>query len=251
VHRAVQKKLLLQQSSLSEQDQQTVGASSDVTDALRRTHELIAVELAKSEFAHQTLTESTAALAQLNESYGSLDNLLEKSRDLLGTLVKSQKSDTWYLQTAMYMLLVTGAWLIYRRILYYPVWWLVFLPVRLLLAGSLSAGRAVGLLGPNATPKANVLVNSVRPSARLHSDGGEAVPTLQVGQSSKAPDGVGEPDSMIEKVGRIIEENLGGEGGALDEEDVDKAEGEPNPKKRMWEEPPVRQQEDTRHRDEL
>ena len=118
-------------SRLSEEDQQTVGASSNVTDALRRTHDLMAAELSRSEFAHQTLVESSAALKQLDQAYGSLDSMLASSKDLLGTLLRSQKSDTWYLQTSMYMLMVTLAWLVFRRWLYGPAWWLVWLPLRL------------------------------------------------------------------------------------------------------------------------
>lgn len=132
-----------QLSSLSQEDCQTVGASSNVTAALRRTHDLMAAELSRSEFAHQTLTESSAALKQLNESYTSLDSMLANSRDLLGTLLRSQKSDTWYLQTALYMLLITAAWLVFRRILYGPMWWLVWLPVRTFLGVGTKAGSAV------------------------------------------------------------------------------------------------------------
>lgn len=130
-------------SGLTDEDQQTVGASSHVTASLRRTHDLIAAELSRSEFAHQTLTESSAALRQLDDSYGSLDSMLAQSRDLLGTLLRSQKSDTWYLQTAFYMLAVTGAWLVFRRLLYGPIWWLVLFPLRILFGIGSTATRAV------------------------------------------------------------------------------------------------------------
>ena len=124
-----------------------------MTNALRRTHDIIQAELARSEFAHQTLTESSAALKELNESYSSLDTMLANSRSLLGTLVQSQKSDTWYLQTAVYMLLTTFCWLFFRRILYGPLWWLVWLPLRVLFGVGTTAGGAVmrdGLLQPPA-----------------------------------------------------------------------------------------------------
>lgn len=143
-------------SSLTEEDKQTVGASSNVTNALRRTHDLIAAELARSEFAHDTLTESSAALKQLNESYGSLDSMLGQSRDLLGTLLRSQKSDTWYLQTAFYMLLTTAAWLVFRRLLYGPIWWLVLFPLRILFGVGSTASRAVLPFGKGAASSSQV-----------------------------------------------------------------------------------------------
>ncbi|RFU77933.1 sec20 domain [Trichoderma arundinaceum] len=167
------------QSSLSEEDRQTVGASSNVTNALRRTHALIASELTKSEFARQTLTESSAALRKLDESYTSLDGMLASSRDLLGTLLKSQKSDTWYLQTALYMLMVTGAWLVFRRLLYGPLWWLVWLPLRIMFGVGSKAGSAVmQSRGPGQSGKAGVVIDG-----KITVDGlpDDSLPTAKVG----------------------------------------------------------------------
>ncbi|TDZ26102.1 hypothetical protein Cob_v000671 [Colletotrichum orbiculare MAFF 240422] len=200
-------------SSLTEDDKQTVGASGNVTSALRRTHDLIAAELARSDFAHQTLTESSAALAQLNESYGSLDSMLASSRHLLGTLLKSQKSDTWYLQTALYMLMVTGAWLLFRRLLYGPLWWLVWLPLRLMFNISIGAGSAVvrhaGSGGGQASESA-----AVAGHAKVDVEGlpDESLPTAKVStiasaqQSQRSAEVGGDAESLVEKVGRIVEE---------------------------------------------
>ncbi|KAH6650686.1 hypothetical protein F5144DRAFT_557040, partial [Chaetomium tenue] len=91
----------------------TITTSSDITLALQRTHALIAGEVAKSAFATQTLAESSAALAELQRSYEGLDGLLTRSRDLVGTLLRAQKSDTWYLQMALRLLLGTLAWLVF------------------------------------------------------------------------------------------------------------------------------------------
>ncbi|KJX93505.1 Sec20 domain protein [Zymoseptoria brevis] len=101
-------------------DEILVNASSDVTAALRRTHDLLSTELSRSRFAQETFDESTAALSQLGEDYSNLDTILSNSRNLLGTLLRSQKSDTWYLETAFYILLTTLCWLFFRRLLYGP-----------------------------------------------------------------------------------------------------------------------------------
>lgn len=108
-----------QQKQLTK-DELLVNASSDVTTALRRTHDLLSTELSRSRFAQETFDESTAALAQLGEDYSNLDSILSASRNLLGTLLRSQKSDTWYLETAFYILLTTICWLFFRRILFGP-----------------------------------------------------------------------------------------------------------------------------------
>lgn len=191
------------QSSLSEEDRQTVGASSNVTNALRRTHALIAAELTKSEFARQTLTESSAALRKLDESYSSLDGMLASSRDLLGTLLKSQKSDTWYLQTALYMLVVTGAWLVFRRLLYGPLWWLVWLPLRMLFGVGTRAGSAVmQSRGAGQSEKAGVVVDG-----KITVDGlpDESLPTASVGRAKKGVEVEVDDESMVDKVGRMVD----------------------------------------------
>ncbi|KAF1932244.1 uncharacterized protein M421DRAFT_416964 [Didymella exigua CBS 183.55] len=107
-------------------------ASSDVTAALRRTHALMQDELSRSRFAQETLEQSTAALADLGEKYSDLNTLLANSRTLVTTLLKSTKSDTWYLETTFYILITTIIWLIFRRWLYGPLTWFLIWPLRIL-----------------------------------------------------------------------------------------------------------------------
>ncbi|OHE98911.1 hypothetical protein CORC01_05807 [Colletotrichum orchidophilum] len=191
-------------SSLTEEDKQTVGASGNVTSALRRTHDLIAAELARSEFAHQTLTESSAALAQLDDSYGSLDTMLASSKDLLGTLLRSTKSDTWYLQTALYMLMATGAWLLFRRLLYGPMWWLVWLPLRLIYNLTVGGGGAVIKYAGSGSSSEAVVVNEGKIDVEGLPD--ESLPTIEVGREPQRSAVGGDPESLVEKVGKIVEE---------------------------------------------
>ncbi|EME44053.1 hypothetical protein DOTSEDRAFT_53268 [Dothistroma septosporum NZE10] len=101
-------------------DEILVTASSDLTAGLRRTYDLLSTEVSRSRFAQETFEESTAALAQLGEDYTSLDSILSNSRNLLSTLLRSQKSDTWYLENAFRILIITLVWLFFRRILYGP-----------------------------------------------------------------------------------------------------------------------------------
>ena len=119
-------------------------------------------ELERSRFAQETLENSTRDLATLSESYSNLDSLLSSSRSLASSLIYSQKSDTWYLETAFYLLVSTIAWLIFRRLLYGPGWWLLYLPTKLvwrlglsvlqLLIGTASA--AAGSIGAKNQSKA-------------------------------------------------------------------------------------------------
>nr|POF07859.1 hypothetical protein CFP56_66151 [Quercus suber] len=97
-----------------------LAAQSDVVAGLRRTYDQLSTEVTRSRFAQETLDESSAALARLGDQYEGLGSVVGKSRQLLSTLLRSQKSDTWYLETAFYILLATLAWLVFRRILYGP-----------------------------------------------------------------------------------------------------------------------------------
>ncbi|KEY64931.1 hypothetical protein S7711_08930 [Stachybotrys chartarum IBT 7711] len=191
-----------QYSSLTDEDRQTVGASNDVTTALRRTHDLIATELARSEFAHETLTESSAALKQLNESYGSLDTMLANSRDLLGTLLRSQKSDTWYLQTTLYMLFATAGWLAFRRFLYGPLWWLIYLPLRILFGLGQTAGGVVMQSRNSPSQSGSVDMGGFDNKAPVQGLPKEDTPVVQVGQPQA---GGQEEGSHMEDIDRIVD----------------------------------------------
>lgn len=113
------RRLQQQQKHLSK-DELEVQATSDVTSALRRTQNLLSTEVERSRFAQEAFEESTAALASLGETYTDIGSIVDKSRELLGTLLRSQKSDTWYLETAFYLLLATLTWLVFRRLLFGP-----------------------------------------------------------------------------------------------------------------------------------
>lgn len=193
-------------SSLTEEDKQTVGASSNVTVALREAHHRIQEELAKSEFAHQALEESSQALKQLNESYGSLDTMLTSSRDLLGTLLRSQKSDTWYLQTALYMLMATGAWLLFRRLLYGPLWWLIWLPLRLMFNVSIGSGRTVVKYAGSGQHPSESLIAGDQGKIDVQGLPDEPLLTVDVREPQRSAAVGGDPESMLEKVGKIVEE---------------------------------------------
>lgn len=232
----------------AEAENPELAASSDVTASFRRLHALTQTQLQMSAAAMQTLGDSTQQLRQLGQSYSRMDDLLASSRDLLGTLLHSQKSDTWYLQTALYMLVATAGWLVFRRLLYGPLWWFVWLPVRLIFGTGWRVGSAVGRLGGEGVARVEVDGDARR--IMVSEDELDAVPTVQVGKGQTQTE-TGDPDSMVEKVGRIIE--------GQDEEPKDDSGGntnaskqaQPNPKKRMWEEDKEAAKEAERVKDEL
>ncbi|KAK3383234.1 hypothetical protein B0T24DRAFT_715171 [Lasiosphaeria ovina] len=229
----------------TDHNRDVVTAGSDVTEALRRTHALITGEVSKSAFAAQTLAESSAALRELQQTYEGVDGLLRRSRALLGTLLTSQKSDTWYLRTAMYMLLSTLAWLVFRRFLYGPLWWVLWLPLRTsLLAGRALTSTALGAIGgggggggggdgqQQAASSASIKIRGIETTA---------VPTVRLGDERDSAAAV-DTDSMLDKIVRIIDEAEDAARAEAENQtsshggDVEDGRDEPNPMKRMWEE---------------
>ena len=202
------------------EDDILVNASSDVTSALRQTHDLLTSELSRSRFAQETLDASTAALADLGERYGGLDTLLANSRTLLGTLVNSQKSDTWYLETAFYILIVTLCWLVFRRLIYGPAWWFIWLPLKYFILKPFyfifAAFGIVGRASPSAAASKSTSLR-VQPSATggipRFSGGvpryGPAIPAgaggggAKMGQEGKPVPH--KPDSLSEQIGHMAE----------------------------------------------
>lgn len=184
-----------------------MAASSDLTVSLRRAHQAVTDELSRSIAVHEALHESTLKMKALGSNYSRMDDMLRSSRDLVGVLLNSTKTDTWYLQTTFYMLLATLSWLVFRRFMYGPLWWLVWLPVRLAFR---TGSAAVGLAGgkPDATMEVGVAGGGAAQSIKIVGVGEEgAVPTARVGQTGKrAAESEDEvSDTMADKVGRIVD----------------------------------------------
>ncbi|KAJ9648306.1 Protein transport protein sec20 [Coniosporium apollinis] len=261
-------------------EQLELQASSDVTASLRRLHSTLQSELTRSRFAHETLEQSSAALKELKERYSSLDDVLATSRNLLGTLLKSQKSDTWYLETAFYILLTTIIWLVYRRFLYGPLWWFVWLPIKLsyrflfFVLGSIGlTGRATSAtvtqeastslrVQPSATGRLPTFQRAQGQGPYIRAGGGGygAKMAEQGRQQQGQQEGSGE--SLYEQIGNMAEasqQQRDQPGDTAPKDDTREASSEEkvtvrgdgtvlekrgdrpaNPKKRMWEDPPQR-----------
>ncbi|KAJ5573023.1 hypothetical protein N7450_010007 [Penicillium hetheringtonii] len=222
------------------QDDLVRNASNDVTSALRRTHNLMKTELSRSQFAQETLEQSSAAINSLSESYSSLDTLISSSRSLANSLLRSQKSDTWYLETAFYILLGTIAWLLFRRILWGPTWWLLWLPLKFAWKFVFTILGAVGLSRGSAEVSASSVASDI--SATIQHTA-TAVTGGTVPSGVPDADGHGaqqdEEDRVIDKIGQMVENGQKEDPSVkpISPEERAWAEQQPrNTKKRMWEE---------------
>jgi len=177
--------------------------------------------------------------------------LLGRSRALIRTLRTSHKSDTWYLETAVAVLLATLAWLVFRRIAYFPLYYLAYTPIRAALRLVFAVVNAtLGIFVGGAGSKSVSLSATgggtslkVKPSASGKGHAkveGMSAPSMNVGGGGKDQKSGGGP--LSEQVGEMAEgkqeeqqQEQQQEGTVLRERRPD----EPvNPKKRMMEEPP-------------
>ncbi|EED12315.1 protein transport membrane glycoprotein Sec20, putative [Talaromyces stipitatus ATCC 10500] len=217
-----------------------VNASNDVTAALRRTHELMRTELSRSQFAQETLEQSTAALSSLSESYTNLDTVLSSTRTLVSSLLRSQKSDTWYLETSFYLLIGTIAWLVFRRILYGPMWWLAWMPVKMIYNVVASVIGLATISESIATTTSAVIsatqVTSLpgeTETASIVMDGADA-PVMKTYEQVSAE--TENENSVLDKINHMVK-------GDQQHETAEEYDGPRNTKKRMWEEPVERRDE--------
>ncbi|KIW91940.1 uncharacterized protein Z519_06922 [Cladophialophora bantiana CBS 173.52] len=235
------------------QDELALRAAEDVTIALRRVHNQLEGELSVSQFAQQTLEESQQALDSLTQSYAGTTDLLKASRGFVGQLVRSNKSDTWFLKSSFYILAATICWLFYRRILYGPLMLFIWWPLRMMWWVTLTSLGAVGLGGrsditasPAPVPSLTVSVPGINArgmpthNSNIHfrsmalpaKGGGGRGPPPQIPQESP-PEGA--PESMIEKIGRMMEDQGTNVDDITEEERRAQQEQPRNTKKRMME----------------
>ncbi|KAL9060478.1 MAG: hypothetical protein Q9162_000651 [Coniocarpon cinnabarinum] len=191
------------------QDDILLTSQADITSSLRRTQNLLQSELSRSQFAQETLDASNEALKELNQRYDTFDDLISKSRGLLGTLLRSQKSDTWYLETTCWLLLGVIAWLVFRRWIYGPFWWFFWMPIKLLYNMLWMCGYALGVTGRNTSAQGLDVVGTTT-IASVTSSPVPSAPTATYdedqGDSSVAADTIGSPPgSLSEAIGRMVE----------------------------------------------
>lgn len=188
------------------------------------------------------LDEQNESLKELGKSYSDVDSLLASSKSLVGTLLTSTKSDTWYLETAVYILLATLGWLVFRRILWHPFWLFVWWPGSLLYRLVILVLGVFGAVGINNQKGLNVSGTSTVLS------GSETILSMSslppnAGAPGKIPKDQNKSKSLVDKIGKQIEE------GIVDDKEVNNVRGDGtplvhsdaprNPKKKVFEEIPA------------
>ncbi|KAK9359884.1 Sec20-domain-containing protein [Lipomyces starkeyi] len=95
--------------------------AEEATATLRRTHQLLEAEVARSALSLEVLDESNVALKKLTTQYTAFDVLLGTSRRVISVLEQADKWDRIYMLGAMGFLLVVLCWILWRRVFKGPV----------------------------------------------------------------------------------------------------------------------------------
>ncbi|KAG6829708.1 hypothetical protein H0H92_003743 [Tricholoma furcatifolium] len=107
-------------------------ANDNVTDALRRTIDLMQGELQRSVLSVQMLDESTATLRATSTTHDTLTNLMGTSKQLITALEKSDWMDRALIISAFIFFLLVILFILKQRILDRSIrlafWWTRFLP---------------------------------------------------------------------------------------------------------------------------
>tara|TARA_R110002003_G_scaffold59_13_gene5320 strand:- start:4684 stop:5454 length:771 start_codon:yes stop_codon:yes gene_type:complete len=234
-------------------------------------------ELSRSTFAQETLEQSTAALADLGEKYSDLNTLLSNSKNLVSTLLKSTKSDTWYLETTFYILITTVLWLVFRRWLYGPLTWFLIWPLKLVFRivfgvfGLATASTATTSVAASSSTSLIVKPSATGGIPRRDPNVPQHQPYIRVGGGGRGYMQGQDPSpqgSYSQQVGKMAERNQQqrqeevpdhpqfrqqaqeaeegpvrrGDGTILQESDKPR-----NPKKKMWEEDKERAKYEAAH----
>jgi protein transport protein SEC20 len=219
-------------------EDEAVAASRDVTAGLLRTKQLLETEVQRSYFSQEAYEESKEALKGLSETYSGLDSLLANSRSLLGTLVKSQKSDTWYLETTFYILVATISWLVFRRFIYGPFWWFAWFPLKLVYrlvftvlgVFGLTGGASNSLASPSVVQSSTTAIPPVSMSGEPVGRGMDAEFPAKV--TDPSPDG-----SLSQEIGKMAEKSQNADKEPIVRGDgtvLESSEQKRYPKKRMF-----------------
>jgi protein transport protein SEC20 len=111
-------------------------AATDVTLALKRTHQLLEQELEKSTISLATLDHSSQTLRQLEQQYSGFDVLLKGSKRLIIELERADYWDRWLIYIGLTIFGLTCLWITYKRILRGPLGLMIWVGRKVFSASS-------------------------------------------------------------------------------------------------------------------
>lgn len=164
--------------------------------------------------------------------------MLSSTRTLITSLARTQKSDTWYLEMAFYILVGTIIWLLFRRLLYGPTWYLIWLPLRLIYRITFGTISIMGISGGSTSSTKNIITTSsqrtsIVPATTYSVSASPSIPVL-----SQAPTLIDSDENVLDRINNIASESHEASVEVVSSEFPEETAVLPrNTLKRMYEEP--------------
>ncbi|KAK9477845.1 Sec20-domain-containing protein [Lipomyces japonicus] len=143
--------------------------AEDATESLRRTHQLLEAELAKSNISLETLDESSTQLRKLTTQYTAFDVVLGTSRKVINVLEQADRWDRIYMLASLGFLLLVLVWVFWRRVFRGPVKLLIwtFFKGRRIISWALDNGESTSLVIDEAQDSTSKIVEEFSASTSL------------------------------------------------------------------------------------
>ncbi|KAG8965120.1 hypothetical protein FRC00_010456 [Tulasnella sp. 408] len=115
-------------------DDALMKATNDVTEAFRRTTNLMQQELERSVLTQQMFDESSRTLSATSDLYTSFGTLLNTSKSLIKALERSDTLDRLLIIASLLLFFTVVAWIVKKRVvdrgLGLAFWWIKYIPRR-------------------------------------------------------------------------------------------------------------------------
>lgn len=108
------------------EEDQHLTKSKDITQTLRRIHQMAQGEVLRSELNVQELDVGSSGLVELQQRYSVVDVLLNGSRQLVKVLDEADAWDRRKMQFALSFLAACLAWVLWRRVFGPPIRFLIW-----------------------------------------------------------------------------------------------------------------------------
>ncbi|KAK9471453.1 Sec20-domain-containing protein [Dipodascopsis tothii] len=102
-------------------EDRVLATAEDATFTLRRSHQLLDAEVAKSELSISLLDDTTTTLRTLTQEYGVFDTTVLASRKIIDVLSRADKQDRIMMIASLSFLVTVVAWILWKRVFRGPV----------------------------------------------------------------------------------------------------------------------------------
>ncbi|KAA8910983.1 hypothetical protein TRICI_003994 [Trichomonascus ciferrii] len=177
-------------------EERIINKSEDITNTLRRVHQMAQTEVVKSSLNVEELEYSTKTLGELEQKYTAFDVILNGSQRLVRHLEEADKWDRYYMLASLSFLALVLLWIIWRRILKVPTMLLLW-----------TTGRMLGIVRVVTAPGVSKMLQS---GATIVTDASETVSNIPQETASESISQLTSTfaDNVTSTIAEVVEETV-------------------------------------------